>query len=70
MKIILTYHALMRLNKRNIMEEEIIEAVKYPDIVIKKHYRYYYRKRLERGKIEIVCEKTERNIKILTIYWV
>ena len=69
MNIIFTDHVLGRLERRKILKEEVIEAIKYPDKVIKKYQKYYFKKRLSRGTIEISCEKTERDIKVITIYW-
>lgn len=69
MKVTFTLHALQRLEKRKLLKEEIIEAIHYADKVIKEHEKYYFQKHLERGNIEIVCEKTERDIKVITIYW-
>ena len=69
MNIVFTNHALGRLERRKILKEEIREAIKYPDKVIKKHQKYYFQKKLNRGTIEVSCEKTERDIKVITIYW-
>jgi|TARA_Y100000310_G_scaffold338453_1_gene428140 CO/xanthine dehydrogenase FAD-binding subunit len=68
MEIIFTEHAEERLIRRKLLKEEIVEAIKFPDKVLKKHDRYYYQKVLERGKVEIVCEKTEKHIKVITLY--
>jgi len=69
MKIIFTQHALDRLEKRKVIKYEAEDAIKFPDKIIKKHGEYFFRKRLDRGIIEICCEKTENNIKIITLYW-
>ena len=69
MKVRFTNHAKYRIEKRKILEEEVIEAIKYPDKTIKKHGKYYFQKRLERGTIEISCEKTESIINVITVYW-
>ncbi len=69
MNIMFTDHALSRLERRKILKEEIIEAIRYPDRVIKKYQKYYFQKRLSRGIIEVSCEMTERDIKVITIYW-
>lgn len=61
MRIIFTGHAEYRIFKRKILKEEIIEAINKPDKTIKKHGKYYFQKKLERGIIEICCEKTEKN---------
>jgi hypothetical protein len=69
MEIIFTHHAGEKLEKRKVLKQEIIESVKNPEKTLKKHGKYYYQKRLERGTIEIVCERTERHIKVITVYW-
>ena len=69
MEIVFSKHAEHRMEKRRILKEEIIETVIYPDKILKKHGKYYFQKRLERGTIEVCCEKTERIIKIITVYW-
>jgi hypothetical protein len=70
MRIVLTHHAQERLRRRDLSEEEIIDAVKHPASTIKKYSKYFYQKKLDRGLIEVCCEKTEKNIKIITVYWV
>lgn len=69
MKIELTQHAKERLVKRKILEQELLDILTYPDKIEKKHGKYYFQKRLERGRIELVCEKRENHIKVITLYW-
>ncbi|MBD3259857.1 DUF4258 domain-containing protein [Candidatus Woesearchaeota archaeon] len=70
MKIIFTRHSEQRIKKRKITKEDIREAINYPDLINKKHNKLYSRKKLERGNIEVCCEKIENIIKIITVYWV
>ena len=70
MEIVFTKHAEFRIRKRKILKQEIINTIKYPDMIIKKHGKYYFQKKLDRGIIEVCCEKTERYINIITVYWV
>jgi hypothetical protein len=70
MDITFTCHAEFRIMKRKILAEEVIDAIKQPDITVKKHGIYYFTKNIGRGKIEAVCEKTESNINVITVYWV
>ena len=70
MKILFTEHGEERLERRKFSKSEIIEAIKFPDKILKKHRMHYYQKKLERGKVEIVCEKTEKHIKVITLYWI
>lgn len=69
MNINFTVHAEFRMNKRKILIEDVIDTINFPDKTIKKQGRYYYQKKLNRGMIEIVAEKTENNIKVITVYW-
>ena len=70
MNIIFTLHSKRQIKKRDLTEQEIIESVKFPNKTIKKHNKYYFQKDIGRGIIEIVCEKTENNIKVITVYWI
>jgi len=70
MEIIFTVHAKYRIEKRKILEQEVIETIKFPDKTLKRNDRYYFQKRLERGTIEVSCEETERIIKVITVYWI
>ena len=70
MKIIFTEHAEDRLNRIKISREEVIDAVKYPEKIIKKYGKYYFRKNIGRGVIEVSTERTERYIRIITVYWI
>ena len=68
MRVVFTEHAKDRLKKRKISEEEVIQAIKYPDKLSKKKGKYYVQKNIVRANIEIVYEK-ENYIKIITIYY-
>ncbi|VVB81709.1 Uncharacterised protein [uncultured archaeon] len=70
MEIIFTSHAEFRIKKRKLLEQEVVDTIRYPDITIKKYDKYYFQKKLERGTIEVSCEKTERYIKVITVYWI
>lgn len=70
MQIIFTMHAKCRLLQRKILADEVTDIIHWPDLVVKKYGQYYYQKKVDRGTIEVVCEKTESNIKIITVYWV
>lgn len=70
MKITFTKHSEARIKKRKILKQEVLEAIKQPNRIFKKYQKYYYVKKLNRGKIEVLCDKTENNIKIITVYWI
>ena len=69
MKLLFTHHAIKRLSKRKILKHEIVESIQHPDKTVKKHRLYYFQKRLDRGSIEICCEKTLKHIKVISVYW-
>ena len=69
MGFIFTIHAELRIKKRKLTKEEIIDTVKYPDITLKKYDKYYVQKKIKRGTIEVVYEKKEKFIRIITVYW-
>lgn len=69
MKIIFTEHAKDRLKKRRISEDEVIDAIKYPEKTTKREGKYYVQKNIQRAKIEIVYEK-DKYIKVITIYYI
>lgn len=69
MEITFTFHAEFRIKKRRLLKEEVIEAIKYPEKTIKKYSQYYYQKKTSRGIIEVVCEKTEKSLNVITVYW-
>ncbi len=70
MNIIFSHHARSRIKTRQIPEQEVIETINYPEIIMKKHGKYYFQKETIRGKIEACCEKTEKNIYVITVYWI
>ena len=59
MKFIFTDHAEYRVRKRNLTKEEVIDAIKYADKTEKRHEKYYSRKDIGRGAIEVVYERTK-----------
>ncbi|HLC65636.1 MAG TPA: DUF4258 domain-containing protein [Candidatus Nanoarchaeia archaeon] len=69
MNVVFTEHAKEKLSRRKILEEEVYDAIRYPNHIIKKYGKYYFQKRLDRGIIELVCEMTERDLKVITLYW-
>jgi len=65
-----TAHAKYRLKKRELTEQEVIDGINYAEKILKKHGKYYAQKNIGRGKIEVVFEKKEKYINIITIYWI
>ncbi len=69
MRYIFTIHAQYRIKKRKLTKKEVIDAIKQPNKILKKYNKYYIQKDIGRGTIEVVYEKTENYIKIITVYW-
>ena len=70
MKLIFTRHAVQRMEKRKIMEIDVLDAIHYPERIYRKDNKYFFQRAVERGCIEVCCEKKENNIKVITAYWV
>ncbi|MBI1970718.1 DUF4258 domain-containing protein [Candidatus Woesearchaeota archaeon] len=70
MRVTFTSHALPRMSIRKIYDDDIMDTLRSPDVIYKKHGKYFFRKSIGRGTIELCCEKTERHINIVTLYWV
>lgn len=70
MKIVFSIHLKERLELRKILEEEVIEAIRFPFHTRKIYGKYFYQKKLQRGMIEVCCEVTESDIKVITVYWI
>jgi len=69
MEILFTEHAKERMKKRCITEDEIMQAIKYPDNTKKEAGKYYAQKNIGRAKIEVAYEK-DKYIKVITIYYI
>lgn len=69
MNIILTMHAFAQMNERKILYTWVLETVLRPDVLIKSGFKFKAQKRLKGFALEVVYVK-ERNIKVITVYWV
>jgi hypothetical protein len=63
-------HAKMRLRERDILEEEISEAMFHPISTGKTPNVNFVILSLGRGRIKVIYEKRENLIKIITFYWI
>ncbi len=70
MQIEFTKHAMERLEERKLLREDIAEAVRFPERVSKRCGLYYFQKKISRGRIEAVCEKTRTHLKVISLYWI
>jgi len=69
MEIIFTKHALLRMKKRKLTKDEIINSIKHPENTSKKEGKFYIQKNIDRANIEIVYEK-DKYIKVITAYYI
>ena len=69
MEIIFTKHALARMKKRQITEDEIINSIQYPEKISKRVGKFYVQKNIDRANIEVVYEK-DKYIKVITVYYI
>ncbi len=69
MKIIFSKHAEENLKVRKIDMTEVMEVIKFPDKITKRKGKHIFTKTAHRGTIEIVAERTERYLRIVTLYW-
>ena len=68
MNVVFTEHLKERLRKRKISEDEVIQTIKSPERLTKEEDKYYAKKNIGRGIIEVVYER-ENYIKVVTVYW-
>jgi hypothetical protein len=69
MEILFTKHVLFRMKKRKITEDEVINAIKYPEKTSKNEGKFYIQKNIDRANIEVVYEK-DKYIKVITVYYI
>ncbi len=67
MNIIFAKHAEEQMKERGISKDEVINTIKYPEKTIKSSDRYYARKKVSMGIIEVVYIR-EKYIKVITVY--
>lgn len=67
MHIEFTKHALDRMKKRNISEDEVINTIKFPEKTSKIDEVYYVQKHLGRFMLKVVYIR-ENYIKVLTVH--
>ena len=70
MRVIFTLHALEKMERREIFEEEVFQVIRYPEKIKKRYGLYYFQKKLQRGLLEVCCERTASYINIITLYWI
>ena len=70
MDIIYTWHGKLQINKRKVNLVWVEETIKSPDLTSKSEGKYYLRKKLDGFILEVVCEKKENYIKVISVYWI
>lgn len=69
MDIHYTFHAEYQLNERKVEKIWVEETIKSPDQTKRTGNKYYIIKKINGKTLKVVYVK-ERNIKVVTIYWV
>lgn len=76
MKVKFSLHALARMRERGLKENDVINAVKFPDrvensTIIKNRFLikkiYYLQKQGKDHLLMVICEKENNAIKVITI---
>ncbi|MFC1648697.1 DUF4258 domain-containing protein [Nanoarchaeota archaeon] len=70
MKVSLSAHAKKRMKLRRITEDDVLQAIRYPRKTRKKYGLYYIEYELPHGSIELVYDRKQNHINIITIYWI
>ena len=65
-----TKHALRRMTVRGISEEEILIAIETPEKTFKKNEKQISTRTLAQGCLEVVFEKKDNDLMVITAYWV
>lgn len=66
MKIIFTTHSLTRMRERNVAKQDIIQAIKQPDIQQRESENVEI---FRKENLEVVGEIKKNKIIIITLYW-
>ena len=53
MEIIFTLRAETQIEERGFLKQEVIDSIKHPDHIIKKHGKYYYQNRMNVGLLKL-----------------
>ena len=69
MKLIFTYHAEFRMRKRGILKQDVEEALYFPNNIKKKHGIILLSKKTKHRENRDCMGKTEKDIRIINIYW-
>jgi hypothetical protein len=69
MVVLFTRHAKARMIKRGISYEKVISAINSPDHIFKRNFKLFFLKRIDKKSIEVCCQK-DKNLKVITVYWV
>lgn len=57
------------MHARSLDKQEILDAITFPETVLKRFGRYHFKRTLNREVVEVVCEKTENHINVITIFF-
>ena len=69
MDFVFTFHALTRMHERSIGMNHVLNAVQTPHKLWRENERFFAQKQFTQRRLEVVYEKSENIIKIITVYW-
>jgi len=69
MKVIFSKHAEQRINERAIEKQNVFDALFSSDKLVKRFEKFYAQKKFSKGIIEVVFERKEDHLIIITVYW-
>ncbi|MDO8427983.1 MAG: DUF4258 domain-containing protein [Candidatus Diapherotrites archaeon] len=70
MKYLLTGHAQERMHQRGVSLDLVIEVIEQAERIEKQKDTWIATKNTFKGRLEVVFQKTDTIIKIITTYWV
>jgi hypothetical protein len=68
-QIVYSGHAVLRMKRRHILNEDVENAIRFPDSLRKVGMTITVQKDIGRGTVEVPYVETEKHIKIITVYW-
>jgi len=69
MDIRFTRHALLRMKRRSITKDEVINTIQYPEKTTTSERNLCAKKDIGRAKIEVIYSK-DKYINVITVYYI
>lgn len=70
MDLVFTTHAMTRMASRGLSKNDVFFCLRYPDKMLKRHGKRFYRKKVREGCVEVCCELKDTLLYVITVYWV